>query len=96
MVVPGDPDVFRPSPRDAHPTARPLAVGGRLMRYAHMWETLSPDPWVRRVVNEGYRLEFSSPPPRGGCFRTTPIPRSRDQRLALEKDISDLLGKDAI
>ena len=66
------------------------------MRYAHMWETLSPDPWVRRVVNEGYRLEFSSPPPRGGCFRTTPIPRSRDQRLALEKEISDLLEKEAI
>ena len=67
-----------------------------MSQFANNWETLDPDPWVRSTIRKGYKIEFSSTPPPGGLFKTTPIPKSKEQRLALEKEISDLLQKRAI
>ncbi|KAJ8043910.1 TBC1 domain family member 10B [Holothuria leucospilota] len=94
--VPVAPAVSSPSPRDAHSTDQLPSVGGRLLQFAKQWKFLSPDPRVRSVIHQGYKLEFTSPPPSKGLFRSTLIPKSRDQRLALEKEISDLLRKKAI
>ena len=71
-------------------------MGGRLLRHAEKWECLNPDIWVLRTVTEGYRLEFTAPPPQTGLLKSTPIPQIEAQRVALEKEISDLLSKKAI
>lgn len=96
MVVLEASDVPSPNPREAHPTVPLPAVGGRLLKHANNWEILLPDPWVRRIVQTGYKIEFSRIPSFLGRFRSTPVPRVRDQRLALEKEISDLLQKGAV
>ena len=49
-----------------------------------------------RLVSTGYRLEFTSPPPSSGGGRVTPIPQDPAQREALEKELQDLLCKEAV
>lgn len=83
-------------PKDAHPTDHLPSVGGRLLQFAENWEILGPDSWVRQVIRQGYKIEFSSRPPARGLLKSTPVPQARDQRLALENEISGLLEKRAI
>lgn len=87
-------DAFR-NPKGAHPTASP-AVGGRLSQFNKNWERLLPDSWVRNVISEGYKIEFTSSPPRMDKLRSTPVPALPEQRQALEEEILGLLHKNAI
>ena len=48
------------------------------------------------TIRYGYKIEFSSPPPKGGLLKSTPVPPSLAQRQALESEIQDLLAKEAI
>ncbi|KAJ8042119.1 NACHT domain- and WD repeat-containing protein 1 [Holothuria leucospilota] len=83
-------------PKGAHPAVQPPAVGGRLMLFQDSWGRIQPDSWVRNVISQGYLIEFTSPPLVGGLLRVTPVPAHLDKRLALEKEIQDLLSKGAI
>jgi hypothetical protein len=51
---------------------------------------------VLATVEHGYRLEFTSTPPSDTLVRETPVPANREKRLALEKEISSLLEKQAV
>ena len=66
------------------------------MDFITNWELLAPDPWVRNLIQFGYKIEFTSPPPTQDLFKSTPVPRNQDQRLALEEEINALLQKRAI
>lgn len=66
------------------------------MLFQDSWGRIQPDSWVRNVISYGYLIEFTSPPPVGGLLRVTPVPANLDKRLALEKEIQDLLSKGAI
>ena len=70
-------------------------VGVRLLLFKAKWVSFCPDPWVVDVVSQGYRLEFTSPPPRGGGGRVTPVPSDPVKRQALEDELLALLRKGA-
>ncbi|KZS09973.1 Uncharacterized protein APZ42_025673 [Daphnia magna] len=40
----------------------PGFIGGRIRHYSRAWRLISGDPWILGVVQEGFRLEFDSPP----------------------------------
>jgi hypothetical protein len=40
-----------------------VPVGGRLANYSSVWEQLDLDPWVNRVVSQGYNIPFITNPP---------------------------------
>ena len=49
-----------------------------------------------QIIQHGYRIEFTTPPPRGGLMKVTPVPHILEQRLILEEEIHGLLQKGAI
>lgn len=71
-------------------------VGGRLQRFAAEWEVVTSDRWVLGVVSEGYRLEFTSPPPPFHRIRSTPIPVEAAKALALLDEVVSLVKKEAV
>ena len=71
-------------------------VGGRLKLFVREWSAFCPDAWVVRVISEGYRLEFTTPPPRQEGVRVTPTPSDPAQRRILEAEILGLLQKGAV
>ena len=74
----------------------PLPVGGRISAFAEEWGRITSDRWVLDTVSEGYRLEFTSPPPQTPAFRETKIPSDPDQRQALLAEVQQLQEKAAI
>ena len=88
-------EVFR-DPKGAHPTTAPPVVGGRLKYFQEQWYSIDPDSWVSDLIQFGYKIEFTSPPPRKGLMKVTPVPRCPDQRSILENEILGLLQKEAI
>ena len=57
---------------------------------------MTSDTWVLRTVTAGYQLEFTSPPPAFSRPLTTTIPTDKEKRLALRREIQELLKKQAI
>ena len=37
-------------------------VGGRISNFIEEWRKITSDPWVLSVVQEGLRLNFTTPP----------------------------------
>lgn len=74
----------------------PGPVGGRLRDFVGSWSEITSDAWVLATVEHGYCLEFTSTPPSDTLVRETPVPANREKRLALEKEISSLLEKQAV
>ena len=72
-----------------------MEVGGRLKQYANYWRNIDPDQWVLDLVTNGYKLEFTSRPPRVQ-IRLTPLPADKARRNALLEEVKALLGKRAI
>lgn len=95
-MVPAVPDIFSRSPREADLADQLPSLGWRLLQFPENWEILALDPWVWRVVNQGYKLEFTSPPLKRGHIRSTPVPRSPEQCITLEKEITDVLEKKVV
>ena len=85
-----------PVRNDYLPPSPPLPVGGRLSAFAEEWERVTSDQWVLDTVRHGYRLEFSSPPPRITVKRVTSMPAELEQQRALQEEIDQLLKKSAI
>lgn len=71
-------------------------VGGRLRDFVGSWSEIMSNAWVLATVEHGYRLEFTSTPPSDTLVRETPVPANREKHLALEKEISSLLEKQAV
>ena len=71
-------------------------VGGRLLRFAGAWKRFASDAFVLRTVSEGYAIEFTGRPPLRDSPRFQSLPRSLEQRQALEAEIDNLLAKGAI
>lgn len=57
---------------------------------------MTSDQWVLSVISQGFRITFTSPPPRRCRVRVTPLPRETDKRDALLKELKDLLTKKAV
>ena len=71
-------------------------MGARLGFFIKAWEKVTADPWVLRTIREGYRLEFTSPPPTGGVFRPTQTPPEAQKAALLRAELQSLLAKKAI
>lgn len=69
---------------------------GRLALFKRNRESIDPDSWVANVIRLGYQIEFSVTPPDTGVWKTTPIPRERTKRQALEAKILGLANKGAV
>ena len=74
----------------------PPQVGGRLSFFSHRWELVTSDTWVLQTVSDGYRLEFTSSPPHFSGMRTTNLPMDAAKRLALTKEVDQLVAKNAV
>ena len=66
------------------------AVGGRLQAFADVWGRITGDRWIRSTMEEGYRLEFTAPPPSPAPFRVTPVPADPARAEALDREVADL------
>ena len=47
---------------DRVPLEESLPVGARLMKFWRMWEKIGADPSIVQIIQQGYRLEFSTKP----------------------------------
>ena len=91
----------------SHPAVSPLPVtviteekikevGGRLKKFKDEWPTIYPDKWVVNFVRQGYKIEFTSPPPIRQKVLVTRLPANESQRKDLLTEVDSLLGKEAI
>jgi hypothetical protein len=71
----------------------PWPVGGRLCHFLDAWLSLTSDPWVLDIVQHGYRLTLSRPPPLSRSPLITP--RGPHYQLLLA-EVQALLTKLAI
>ena len=65
------------------------------MKFSHKWDRITSDKWVLSVISEGYKIEFTELPQFRGVVET-PIPRNREKREALLKEVVALKEKEAI
>ena len=71
-------------------SARPLSE-----HYSEWQRVCLMDKWMDRIISRGYTLQFASPPPRfNGIVET--ILSSQEHCLALQSELQELLGKNAI
>ena len=94
-VIAGEVSRGAPCPKRRR-TDAPGRVGGRLLRFAGAWKGFVSDAFVLRTVSEGYAIEFTGRPPLRDSPRFQSLPRSLEQRQALEAEIDNLLAKGAI
>ena len=77
-----------------HPPTDP--VGGRLSKFYDAWSSITRDGWVLQIIRDGYKLEFSEPPPAKGSRRPTPLPADPTQAALLRKELQSLITKEAV
>jgi hypothetical protein len=71
-------------------------VGARLALFLPRWTDLFPrQSWVCRVVEEGVRISFTSPPPLSDQPRWIKLPKDPVRAVALRAEVQALLQKDA-
>ena len=68
-------------------------MGARLGFFIKAWEKVTADPWVLRTIREGYRLEFTSPPPTGG-LSTHPDPTRGTKGCVAPRGAPEPIGKE--
>ena len=66
-------------------------MGGRLGEFLSQWTESTVSPFVHDLIENGYRLEFSAPPP--PIFLVTQPPRDREKAEALGLLLGDLLDQ---
>jgi len=67
-------------------------VGARLLNHVPHWKEITNDPWVLKIVTEGYRIPFEVLPP----LACVPPPILNSANPALHEEVTLLLLKDAI
>ena len=80
----------RPVQRQLAPFAR---VGGRLAHFYNAWTRITNNSWILQTV-KGYCLEFHKLPQ--DHFPLSQQSLSVEQQAALDKEVQDLLGKEAV
>ena len=70
-------------------------MGGRLSLFATSWTQLTPSYWLNNIIQKGFQIPFTRPPPLSTKIWPT-ISRSADQEQLLQQEISELLEKQAI
>ncbi len=65
-------------------------VGGRLSIFLPNWRVVTEDGWVLRTLQEGYKLEFHTPPPLSREPISLPAGSSTEQRQVLSELIVGL------
>ena len=73
----------------------PPQVGGRLKHFRQNWQHITKDPWILQVVS-GLRIQFRSPPLSVYHGRGIQQRLGREQRLVLDREVQDLLSKQAV
>ena len=73
----------------------PPQVGGRLKHFRQNWQHITKDPWILQVVS-GLRIQFRSPPPLSLPCRGIQQRLGREQMLVLDREVQDLLSKQAV
>jgi hypothetical protein len=71
-------------------------VGGRLSAFWEEWLRLGASPYVVRLLQEGYRLEFVERPNLTIFPVETSVPASREKFQNMQLLIHELLGKQAV
>ncbi|EFX67321.1 hypothetical protein DAPPUDRAFT_115527 [Daphnia pulex] len=69
-------------------------VGGRVLHFAKMWETVTDDRWVLDSVSNGVKLDFVETPNQTKLPR--PITMSKEMASVCDQEVNDLLEKKAI
>ena len=73
-----------------------IPVGVRLSNFVEGWKRITNDPYVLRIVAQGYRLHFTSPP----LLCQTPweirSPQALEEILAMKEQIALMLQKNAL
>lgn len=72
-----------------------IPVGGALKHNLQAWERITQNPWILEST-QGYHLEFQDQPPPDNTHLPHPLPLTEEQTTVLDKEISDLIQKDAI
>ena len=73
-----------------------VPVGTRLSKFVQNWEVLVSDPYVLSIIRDGYRLEFTEPPP----LKVNPKPfrlhLNDEQQIILDDEMSKFIDKEVI
>lgn len=70
------------------------SVGGRLLKFAKIWETVIDDLWVLDCVSEGLKLDFVETPSQTRL--SSPVAMSKEMAKICDKEVKELLEKKAI
>ncbi|KAG2228889.1 hypothetical protein INT48_007054 [Thamnidium elegans] len=82
--------------------SQPAIIGGCLSSFSSAWSKLSAEKWVQSVIEKGYRIPFSTPPPTSATYQSQHLPHLRvpqlslQQRTTVEAEVHALLVKQAI
>ena len=69
-----------------------IPVGGRLAHFVEQWEELTDNKWVLSIVQNGFKIPFSSVLP----LSVVPIYLSQSSSPLLREEITELLKKQAV
>ena len=69
-------------------------VGGRLSSFLPQWSQISTSPFVKNIISQGYKLEFSECPP--SRFYITALPRDQEKASAMMNLLQDLIQQEVI
>ena len=83
--------------RSEVPRLQETNVGAKLLRFWEAWKNYEVEPWVVKVLQEGYKIPFKSLPP----LSTTPVAmtayaQGSERFLALQEEVDSLLSKSAV
>ena len=65
-----------------------------MTRFRNVWNQLETGKWIRTLIYSGYSIEFKRKPPSRTDCRTSYL--SPQQTVAMDKEINQLLKKEAI
>ena len=87
----------RTSPFGSDSSLVPSPKGGCLARHLSAWEDLGAEDWILRVLREGYRIPFHSPPPvTRAPLHFTSYSTDSERGKALQVEVTALLHKGAV
>ncbi|XP_073430315.1 sex comb on midleg-like protein 2 isoform X4 [Dendrobates tinctorius] len=69
-------------------------VGGRLLRFSHVWVAVTRDTWVAELVSSGYKIEFVGRPPQR--FFRSRLSKTDSQAESLLQAVTSLQHKGVI
>ncbi|KAG2187196.1 hypothetical protein INT44_004868 [Umbelopsis vinacea] len=88
------------SPRDSNHgvqhKAPQVQLGGRLHQFQQAWDRLTDERWVRSIIQHGFKIPFSTPPPLSLGICSKQPHHNQKEYQAIEDEIIQLLAKNAI